>query len=135
MIFQNMIFTARSNSAMKESKSCYFWLLVGVMTIDQQRKCILAAEKNLHLQNKNSQPELLPWEIFPFLWSGLPKPRYAWFWQLSDLRKWKISRRKCNFGFEFFYFRGSLFQFLGTVIFWFMETDSTNNWFQRLPIL
>ena len=31
---------------MKNSKSCYFRLLVGVMTFNQQRKCILAAEKN-----------------------------------------------------------------------------------------
>ena len=59
---------------------------------------------------------LFPWEIFHFLRSGLPKPRYARVWQLSDLRKWKISRGKSNFGFEFFYFRGSLFQLLGTDI-------------------
>ena len=59
---------------------------------------------------------LFPWEIFRFFRSGLPKPRYARFWQLSDLRKWKISCGKSNFGFESFYFRGSLFQLLGTVI-------------------
>ena len=32
---------------MKNSKSCYYRLLFGVMTFNQQRKFILAAEKNL----------------------------------------------------------------------------------------
>ena len=101
---------------MKNSKSCYFRLLVGVMTFNWLWQIYSSSLKKLPLQYKNSQPVFFPWEIFPFLQSWLPKPRYALFWQFSNLRKWKISCWKSNFGFECFYFRGSLFQPLGTYI-------------------
>ena len=83
---------------------CEVRSLFGVMTFVQHRKCILAARNRLHLREKNSWPLL-------FLRFGLPKPRYARFWQLSNLRK-------SNFGREFFSLRATWFWLLRTFILW-----------------
>ena len=81
---------------------CEVRSLFGVMTFVQHRKCILAARNRLHLREKNSMPLL-------FLQFGLPKPRYARFWQLSNLRK-------SNFAREFFSLRATCFWLLRTYI-------------------
>ena len=43
-------------------------------------------------------------------WSGLPKPRFARFWQLSNLGKGKVLSQKRKFALEFFYLRATWFR-------------------------
>ena len=70
---------------------------------------------------------------FPFPRSGLPKPRYARFWQLSDLGKWKVLSRNEKFAFDFSYSWTLTFQPYRTyTLIKMVISRGLNNWYQSV---
>ena len=104
------------HEVIKDFNCCnYLLTFVGVMTFNQQRKCILAARNWLHHWQKTSRPILFLREFsFSSIWTAKTSLRSVLTTVRS--RKRKILSWKRNFAFEFFHLRATSFQPLGTII-------------------